>query len=99
MILALIAAVASMALAVVGHQEMDDRNRRLCKSGVVVGIAAALLSVCLNPEIIRPTLTCLAHVLTILVLGIAAKATGIATKLAHAVVHLMQRRPPSERGS
>jgi uncharacterized membrane protein YvlD (DUF360 family) len=105
MIPALIAAIASMVvaiiatIAVVSHQDMDDQKRRLCICAVVVGAAATLLFVCLNPEIIRPALTCLAYVLAILVLGIAAEVRGIATKLAHAVVHLTQRRPPSERGS
>lgn len=92
MIPALIAAVASMVVAVVGHQEKDDRNRRLCSSGVVVGMAATLLSFCLNPEIIRPTLTCLAYVLAILAIGIAAKVTGIATKMNKVVVHMRRQR-------
>ena len=92
MIPALIAAVASMVVAVVSHQEMDDRNRRSCTSGVVVGAAATLLSFCLNPEIIRPTLTCLAYVLAILAVGIAAKVTGITTKMTKVFVHVRRQR-------
>ena len=98
MIPALIAAIASMVvaiiatIAVVSHREMDDRNRRLCSSGVVVGIAAIVLSFCLNPEIIRPTLTCLAYVLAILAIVIAAKVTGIATKMTNVVVRVRRHR-------
>ena len=89
MIPPLIAAVASMVaaimIAVVGHQEMDDR-KRLCSPGVVVGAAAALLIVCLNPEIIRPTLTCFAYFLAILAIGIAT------TKMTKVVVHVRRHR-------
>ena len=93
MIPALIAAVASMVVAiVVSHQEMDDRNRRLCSFGVVVGLAAILLSFCLNPEIIRPTLTCLAYVLAIFAIAIAAKVTGITTKMTKVVVRVRRHR-------
>jgi hypothetical protein len=98
MIPALIATVASMVvaiiatIAVVGHRVMDDRDRRLCISGVVVGTAAALLNVGLNPEIFRRTLTCLAYVLPILAIGIAAKVTGIATKMNKAFVHVRRQR-------
>ena len=98
MIPALIAAIASMVvaiiatIAVVSHQDMDDRKRRLCISAVVVGMAATLLSFCLNPEIIRPTLTCLAYVLAILAIGIAAKVTGITTKMTKVVVHMRRQR-------
>jgi 4-amino-4-deoxy-L-arabinose transferase-like glycosyltransferase len=98
MIPALIAAVASMVIAiiatiaVVSHREMDDRNRRLCISAAVVGTAAALLIVGLNPEIFRRTLTCLAYVLPILAIGIAAKVTGIATKMNKVVVHMRRQR-------
>ena len=86
MIPALIVAVASMVVAIiaaikafVSHQEMDDRNRRSCISAVVVGTAASLLSLCLNPDIIRSTLACLPAILLILAIGIATKGTGIAT--------------------
>ncbi len=95
MIPALIAAIASMVVAikaVVSHQEMDDRKRRLCSSGVVVGVAAILLSFSLKPEIIRPTLTCLAYVLAILAIVIAATVTGIATKMTKVVVHVRRQR-------
>jgi hypothetical protein len=113
MIPALIVAVASMVGAIIAaigavlsHQEMDDRNRRLCVFGVVAGIVATLLSVCLNPEIIQPTLKCLAFILAILaigiatkVTGIATKVTGIATKVTRAVVHLRRRRHHQNAGS
>jgi hypothetical protein len=59
---------------------------------VVVGTAATLLSLCLNPEIIQPTLTCLAYVLAILAVGIAAKVTGITTKMTKVFVHVRQQR-------
>jgi hypothetical protein len=106
MIPALIVAVASMVGAIIAaigavlsHQEMDDRNRRLCVFGVVAGIVATLLSVCLNPEIIQPTLKCLAFILAILAIGIATKVTGIATKVTRAVVHLRRRRHHQNAGS
>ena len=98
MIPALIAAVASMVvaiiatIAVVSHREMDDRDRRLCISGAVVSTAAALLNVGLKPEIFRPTLTCLAYVLAILAIGIAAKVTGITTKMTKVVVRVRRHR-------
>jgi hypothetical protein len=98
MIPALFAAVASMVvaivafIAVVSHQEMDDRNRRLSICAVVVGTVATLLSVCLNPEMIRPILTCLAYVLAILVIGIAAKVAGVATKVSRVVVQVRPKR-------
>ena len=79
-------------IAVVSDREMDDRNRGLCISAVVVGTAAALLIVGLKPGIIRPTLTCLAYVLAILVIGIAAKVTDIASKMTKVVVHLRGQR-------
>jgi hypothetical protein len=105
MIPALIVAVASMVGAIIAaigavlsHQEMDDRNRRLCVFGVVAGIVATLLSVGLNPEIIQPTLKCLASILAILAIGIATKVTGIATKVTRAVVHLRRRRHHQNAG-
>jgi hypothetical protein len=55
-------------------------------------MAATLLSFCLNPEIIRPTLTCLAYVLAILAIGIAAKVTGITTKMTKVVVRVRRHR-------
>jgi hypothetical protein len=92
MIPALIAAVASMVGGTIAAIFMDDRNRRLCISAVVLGTAAALLSVGLNPEIIRPTLTCVEYLLAILVIGIAAKVTGIAAQATRTVVRLWRRR-------
>ena len=53
---------------------------------------ATLLSVCLNPEMIRPILTCLAYVLAILVIGIAAKVAGIATKVSRVVGQVRPKR-------
>ena len=98
MIPALIAAVASMVGAITAAIFMDDRNRRLCIFGVVVGTAGTFLSVCLYPEIVRPTLTCLVYILAILVIGITTKVTGIPTQVSRAVVHLRRRRHHQNAG-
>jgi hypothetical protein len=98
MIPALIAAVASMVCAIIAAIFIDDRNRWLCIFAMVLGTAATLLSVCLNPEIFRPTLAWLVDILVILAIGIVTKVTGIA-RVTRAVVHLWPRRHHQNAGS
>jgi hypothetical protein len=81
--LALIAAVASMVVAIISaiilavrQQETHDRKRRLCITGVVVGGIAFLLNCCLNPEITRPTLTWVVYVLTVAGIAITTMSTS-----------------------
>jgi hypothetical protein len=99
MSLALIAAVVSMVvaviatiIAVVGHQEMGNRNRRLSISGVVVGAVATFLNFCLNHEVIRPTLMCVAYILTILCLCIVTMVTGVSNTVTSAVLQWKRQR-------
>jgi peptidoglycan biosynthesis protein MviN/MurJ (putative lipid II flippase) len=77
MVLALIAAVASLVCAVVAgvflavrHRGMDDRYWRLCIWGVAAGIANMVIIFILRPEVMRPTWTSITYIIAIFLVAI-----------------------------